>query len=186
MNKIISPLRPDMRGTTVADLQEGLKLLLDRGVMLRDDEGARRELSAALEREHAIQTYGGATRKLVGLFQDAHHLDVRIGEVDQRTAAALNAALEDLGAFNAPPEIQKRVVAGRVVQEDQTAFKGTVVLFHDGDQSSIRLGEDATNARQQNIGVQHRAQRRHRQRPPRVAATAASISASPSASGTAP
>ncbi len=32
-----------MRGTTVADLQEALQLLLDRGVILRDDEGARRE-----------------------------------------------------------------------------------------------------------------------------------------------
>jgi hypothetical protein len=107
MNRIISPLRPDMRDTTVADLQAALKLLLDRGVMLRDDEGARRELSAALEREHAIQTYGGATRKLVGIFQETHHLEVR-GEVDERSAAALNAALKDLGAFDTAADIQMR------------------------------------------------------------------------------
>jgi hypothetical protein len=132
-----------MRGATVADLQQALKLLLDRGVILRDDEGARRELSAALEREHASQTYGGATGKLVGIFQEAHHLEV-MGEVDERTAAALNGALTDLGAFDAPPDIQKRVVAGRLLQEDQTPFKGAVVLFHEGDHGSIRLGEDAT------------------------------------------
>ncbi|ETP66941.1 hypothetical protein G159_19940 [Planococcus glaciei CHR43] len=33
-------LRPDMRGGAVADLQEALRLLLDRGAILRDDEGA--------------------------------------------------------------------------------------------------------------------------------------------------
>lgn len=42
MNKIISPLRPYMRGEAVADLQEAMRLLLDRGAILRDDEGARK------------------------------------------------------------------------------------------------------------------------------------------------
>lgn len=146
MNRIISPLRPDMRGATVADLQDALKFLLDRGVILRDDEGTRRELSAVLERERSTQTYGGATRKLVGIFQDAHRLDVRIGEVDERTAAALNDVLQELGAFDVAPAIQNRVVAGRVLQEDQTPFRGTVILFHEGDQGPIRLGEDSAGA----------------------------------------
>lgn len=146
MNRIVSPLRPDMRGTAVADLQEALRLLLDRGVILRDDEGARRDLSAALERERSEQTYGGATRKLVGIFQETNHLDVRIGEVDERTAAVLNDVLSELGAFDAPREAQRRVVAGRVTQEDQSPFKGAVALFHESDQGSIRLGETSTGA----------------------------------------
>lgn len=32
MNKIISPLRPGMRGTTVADLQDALQLFLEKDV----------------------------------------------------------------------------------------------------------------------------------------------------------
>jgi hypothetical protein len=145
MNKIISPLRQDMQGTAVADLQGALKVLLDRGPILRDDEVARRELSVELEREQSTQTYGGATRKLVGIFQETHHLEVR-GEVDERTASTLNAVLQELGAFDIPPEVQRRVVAGRVTQEDQSPFKGAVALFHDSDQGSIRLGETTTDA----------------------------------------
>ena len=48
-----------MQGPEVADLQAALQLLLDRGVILRDEEGARRELSAALQRERAERNYGG-------------------------------------------------------------------------------------------------------------------------------
>jgi hypothetical protein len=135
-----------MRGTMVANLQEAINFLLDRGVILRDDEGARRELSVALEREHSTQTYGGATLKLVGIFQEANHLDVRIGEVEERTAAALNDVLAQLGAFDAPREVQRCVVVGRVTQEDRSSFKGAVVLFHESREGSIRLGQDATDA----------------------------------------
>ena len=46
MNRIIFPLEPQMQGPEVADLQAALQLLLDRGFILRDDEGVRRELSA--------------------------------------------------------------------------------------------------------------------------------------------
>ncbi|MBK8025105.1 MAG: hypothetical protein IPK19_27800 [Chloroflexi bacterium] len=146
MNRIISPLRPEMRGTTVADLQEALKLLLDRGAILRDDEGARRELTAVLAREHSTQTYGGTTRKLVGIFQETHHLDVRIGEVDERTAVAFNAALEDLGVFDTPAEIQKRVVAGQVRHDDGSFVGGvSVTAFNQTDREALRLGESRTD-----------------------------------------
>ena len=99
MNKITFPLKPRMKGPKVADLQAALQLLLDRGVILRDDEAARRELSAALQRERAEQTYGSATRKLVSVFQNERRLEPS-GSVDEPTANALNAALKELGALD--------------------------------------------------------------------------------------
>jgi hypothetical protein len=42
MNNITFPLKPQMRGPEVADLQAALWQLLERGVILRDDEGPRR------------------------------------------------------------------------------------------------------------------------------------------------
>ncbi len=60
MNRIAIPLKLLMQRPNVADLQAGLQLLLDRGIILRDDESARRELSAALNRERSGQIYGEA------------------------------------------------------------------------------------------------------------------------------
>jgi len=106
MNEITSPLlTPDMRGAAVADLQDALRLLLDRGAILRGDEGARRDVSTALERERGTQIYGGATRKLVSLFQETHRLEVS-GEVDERTAATLKNVLTELGAFDPPTGVK--------------------------------------------------------------------------------
>lgn len=65
MNKIVFPLKLRMKGPEVGDLQVALQLLMDKGGLLADDEGVRRELSAALKPERAKQTYGAATRKLL-------------------------------------------------------------------------------------------------------------------------
>ena len=65
MNRIIFPLEAGGQGPQVADLQDALQLLLDRGVILPDDEGARRELSARLQSERAERIYDGTTSELV-------------------------------------------------------------------------------------------------------------------------
>jgi hypothetical protein len=62
MNRIIFPLEPQMQGPEVADLQVALQLLLDRVVILQDNEGTRHELSTALQHERAEQIYGGISR----------------------------------------------------------------------------------------------------------------------------
>ncbi len=49
MNKITFPLKLHMQGPAVADLQDTLQLCMDRGVILVNDEGARKELLAALK-----------------------------------------------------------------------------------------------------------------------------------------
>ena len=56
MNKIAFPLTLRMQGPQVADLQDALQLCLDRGALLANDEGARRELSVELKRERLEQT----------------------------------------------------------------------------------------------------------------------------------
>mgnify|MGYP001562357018 CR=1 FL=1 len=47
MNKITFPLKQRMQGAAVADLQDALQLLLDRGVLLRDDEAATETVDCA-------------------------------------------------------------------------------------------------------------------------------------------
>src|SRR5688572_30647550 len=94
MNKITFPLNPRMNSPEVGDLQTGLQLLLDRAVILASGEGARRRLSAALQRERGGQAYGEATQQLVHAFQRAMRLEAS-GSVEKPTATALNRSLAE-------------------------------------------------------------------------------------------
>ncbi len=71
MNKVTFPLRSGMQRPSVADLQDALRLCLDRSVILANDGGARQELSAGLKPEREGQTYDDVTAKLVDIFQRA-------------------------------------------------------------------------------------------------------------------
>jgi hypothetical protein len=51
MNKIISPLRQDMQGSAVVDLQDALRACLDRGALLAQDSALRDQMLAALSPE---------------------------------------------------------------------------------------------------------------------------------------
>lgn len=108
MNKITFPLKLRMKGAKVADLQDALKMCLDRRAILANDAAARRELSAALKPERNGQTYGSTTRKLVSIFQQEQRLfgptGAPSGEVDEPTANALNAMLKELGLLDQPVE----------------------------------------------------------------------------------
>lgn len=143
MRPITAPLHPGDQGTEVANLQEGLALLLTRQA-IQTDPGAREELLKALSNEARGQVYKDGTAKTVSIFQEPHHIPPT-GGVDAPTADALNASLKDLGAFDAVPNGQKQVVAGQVVQDGSGPFKGTVILFREGGQGSIHLGEDAAD-----------------------------------------
>lgn len=102
MNKITFPLKQRMKSPEVGNLQDALQLFLNRGVLLANNEAARRELSEALRHERLEQTYGGATAKLVSIFQEERGLKV-IGEVDEPTANAQNALLRELGILAVRP-----------------------------------------------------------------------------------
>jgi hypothetical protein len=152
MNKIIFPLKRQMQGPRVADLQDALTLLLERGLILGQDEGARRELLAALRPERDRQTYGDVTAKLVSIFQKERGLvnpaGGVTGEVDEPTANALNALLKELGVLEGGEAAGLDVrytVACRVVDAHGKPIAGLRVELFDMDPLSPpdRLGEPA-------------------------------------------
>ena len=49
MYKIVFPFQPHMQGPTIADAQDGLLFLLDKDLLLRENEGARRDLASTLK-----------------------------------------------------------------------------------------------------------------------------------------
>lgn len=89
MYKIVFPLKPHMQGPTVADAQDGLLFLLDKDLLLRENEGSRRDLASTLKQERERQAFAGATGELVGTIQKEHGLQAA-GDVDECTSPALN------------------------------------------------------------------------------------------------
>jgi peptidoglycan hydrolase-like protein with peptidoglycan-binding domain len=98
MNKIIFPLKLQMRGAAVADLQEALLLFLEKDVYQVGDAD-RRAFEDRLRAERAENLYRDVTAKLVAMFQERRQIQLT-GEVDERTAEAINAQLRQLGAFD--------------------------------------------------------------------------------------
>jgi len=148
MNKITFPLKQRMQGAAVADLQEALQLLLDRGALLPDDEAARRAQSTALQRERAGQTYGSATAKLVSLFQEERRLQAS-GAVDEPTAAALNALIDELASPGRPdvPVTQRRIEGCIILEHGLPAEKLKLRLYRlDFGGKATLLSETSTLA----------------------------------------
>ena len=146
MNEITFPLKLQMKGPKVGDLQAALQLILERGIILGDDEAARLELIEALVEELAKKTYGNATRKVVGVFQEAHQLQAT-GAVDEATANTLNAILRKSGLLDREATPRFHIVSGEVRREDGLPLYGVRVrAVHEIKQRSIRLGEDTTDA----------------------------------------
>src|SRR5687768_1534679 len=108
MNKIIFPLRLQMQGAAVGDLQDGLRLMLDKDTFGLSDE-RRQALKDRLAGDRAQSTYGQSTSSVVKLFQQQRQLE-QSGAVDEPTAKALNTALEELGAFTPAGSDQQRLV----------------------------------------------------------------------------
>jgi hypothetical protein len=151
MNKIVFPLELEMKGPQVGDLQDALQLFLDRRAILANIiEDARKEQSAALQREHAKENFGKTTNNLVSIFQEERRLDVRVkGAVDEATAGAMNDLLRQWGLLEQPARERPYVVSGQVKQNNGLPLKGaTVRAFHilENDSDFIRLGEDTTDA----------------------------------------
>lgn len=146
MDRITFPLKRSMRGATVADLQDALQLLLDRSLILANEEAARRELSDALKRERIEQIYDAATEKLVGIFQGERGLQAS-GEVDEPTADALTALLKELGLLEPAAVPKSHIVSGEVRREDGLLMQGLPIhAVHESDAGDIKLGEDTTDA----------------------------------------
>ncbi len=152
MNKIVFPLKPDMKGPAVADLQDALQMCLDRRVILPDDETKRQELSTKLKPERNEQFYGEVTSKGVRIFQEKRDLESS-GKVDKPTADALNELLREGRAIDGETTPNSYIVSGRVRREDGFPSQNTRIraVHEDKDEDedelcTIRLGEDTTDA----------------------------------------
>src|SRR5215211_7508744 len=146
MNRINFPLEAGRRGSEVADLQAALQVLLDRGAILRDNESFRRELSIGLQSELPERIYGSATQALIRIFQAESDVE-RSGNVDEPTANAINALLQEWGLLDQDAQGGPLVVSGRVRRGDDLPLKGGLVrAFHEFGRGALRLGEDTTDA----------------------------------------
>ncbi|MCP9463226.1 MAG: neuraminidase-like domain-containing protein [Nitrospira sp.] len=150
MNPITFPLEPQMRGQKVANLQDALKFLLERGAMKameppnRPTAAELRALAEALRAERASKVFGDATRQLVFIFQIQNRLgDHRHGVVDEATAELLNRLIEELTGEERRPEF---VVRGTVRDADGHPVMGVLIRAFDRDMRREQpLGEAQTN-----------------------------------------
>ncbi len=145
MQSIIAPLRPGDRNDAVANLQDALRLLAERG-RIALDPAERDSLLDALGHEHGDLVYADATRRLVILFRVQHGLN-DLDWVDDATAAALNDVLRELGALDNGQAVLEHMVAGQVVSPTRQPLpRVAVTAVHVDGAHAIRLGEDNTDA----------------------------------------
>jgi hypothetical protein len=144
MNRIIFPIGTDSQGQALADLQAGLRFLVQDD-FFGFNEDKRQAAIAGLDEESLHSKYGATIKDLVGLFQKASAIDVT-GVVDEKTAVTLNEKLEARGAFNQPGHQAQRVVAGLVRRDSGEPIPDVHVrAFHVGDGGALRLGADTTD-----------------------------------------
>jgi hypothetical protein len=148
MNRIGFDIAPGADGQAVGDLQAGLQVLLDHGLI--DLGVAQQKLAVLFATERAKSAFGDATSRFVVTFQKQNGLDTT-GAVDQKTADALNKALEGLGVLGPAgaevPQQAARVVAGHV-RDELGAGAGRILVraFHADDRGGVRLGSNTTDA----------------------------------------
>jgi hypothetical protein len=137
MQPIAATLNPGDTGPQVANLQDALRLLLDRSVIrsLEPPNSPTTEelakLGQRLARERAQSTYGSATQRLVLFVQLQEGLgDGLGGAVEETTARRLNEILTGLGAFDAT---QGPVVRGTVRDANGNPVPGVIVRAIDRD-----------------------------------------------------
>lgn len=146
MNRITFPLQQGDQGPRVADLQDALKLMLEKEAIYPDNPRARVSLLAYLASERDAQTYGTNTVNGVREFQTERQLRAD-GVVDQPTANAMNELLESWKAFDQSLLKIKNTVSGTVRREDGLLMAGIVVCAYQfSGRTAILLGKGETDA----------------------------------------
>src|SRR5690606_29818321 len=116
-----------------------------RALILTNDKAARLELLSVLSQELAQQSFGQATTKVVGIFQKERHLPSN-GEVDERTAGALNKLLHELESLDAERKPDYLLVTGVVRREDGIPLRGARIRAAlVSKKTEIRLGDDSAD-----------------------------------------
>ena len=138
MNRITAGLQSGSQGAEVANLQDGLLLLLDRRVLDLPDADAD-QLAGGLKRERRTSTFSDVTAKVIGLFRERRGLPPADALVDEATAKALNTALAELGAFDPdprpvdpvdPPSPTRRTLTGAVALDVGAAASGVSLRLY--------------------------------------------------------
>jgi peptidoglycan hydrolase-like protein with peptidoglycan-binding domain len=136
MQAIQPPVNPNSLQATIANLQDALLLLLQKGAYQLGDAD-RQAFVARLRPERDAQKYDDITRKLVAIFQEQRHIQPT-SEVDDPTANAINAFLREFGVLDGQggwTEVVKALdVQGRTL-------------------SAINLGTDHLSSIDQKIGT---------------------------------
>jgi hypothetical protein len=151
MRAIQAPVEAGQSGAEVANLQDGLRLLLERQVIRALDPPNSptaeelADLTARLGQERAESSYGDATKRLVQIVQLQQGLgDNLMGAVEKTTAIALNRLLKELGALDGPRG-DGFVVKGQVTLASGAPAAGLVVRARDRDLRTFQsLGQPAT------------------------------------------
>ncbi|MBT3146065.1 neuraminidase-like domain-containing protein [Neptunomonas phycophila] len=145
MNRISFPLKLQMSGIAIADLQNALQILLKHQRLLANHPAAKDELSNELNAEQQQQYFDGMTAKLVSIFQHENQL-ANSGEVDEATAKVLNQMLEELGVLDPAPAPEpepinssKLIVLGAVTYIDGKPASDLIVQAFDRDMRSEEL-----------------------------------------------
>lgn len=133
MNKVTFPLKPKMQGQQVADLQQALNLFLEKGTGLKLDEASRKKLSIALMEEYKKQFFGGITKSVLMSFQQGNHIDAT-GEVDEKTAAAINRFIEAQETKSKPQPDKKKSELSFLLKPDLGVKTGLSIKSFEQEQ----------------------------------------------------
>lgn len=145
----IQAVHPRSQGAAVAALHAGLLFLIRNQPGISDSD--RRAQEQGLVSELRAQTYEDWTAHLVSLWQKqlAERFQLVVnGDVDQRTADALNKLLSEFGApmDGSPQDPTAFTVGGTVKLEDGTPVPGLVAIAIDRDfRAEQTLGEATTD-----------------------------------------
>ncbi len=149
MNKIIFPLNERMRSPEVADLQDALKLMLEKVEIKPISPRLGAVWQRGLASERSSQTYGATTVTIVKAFQEQHQLRPD-GQVGPTTTNAINKLLKEWGVLgeSSESELSKYQVQGQIQQAYAPPLAGALVRAFDKDLRHEQLLGETTTDRQ--------------------------------------
>ncbi|MDO8948376.1 MAG: neuraminidase-like domain-containing protein [Desulfocapsaceae bacterium] len=156
MNKVTFPLKQTDKGSEVANLQDALKLMLEREAIYPGNPRTRAALFAKLPPERQTQTYGTTTSTLVKAIQEERQLRPD-GIVGKQTADIINMILNEWGVIDAPiePGTPAYQVSGKVQQADASPLAGALVCAFDKDLRHEQLLGEASTDRQGRYAISY-------------------------------
>ena len=129
MNQITQPLTPNMKGSEVANLQQALLFLAEKGIYKTFDASNTsaadelKKLILTVQKELRDSVYGDATTQMVVYFQIQQNLGDNLkGIVEASTAKKMNELLKKLGAFDTTNPRQVYNVNGKIYNNNGTAL----------------------------------------------------------------